>query len=63
MDSLIPGYSDELFRVKMLVTTAIFVLIMSLSCIFPRGIYKKWPLNALEFSFFLISALKVAFLA
>ena len=53
MDSLIPGYSDELFRVKMLVTAAIFVLIMSLSCIFPRGIYKKWPLNALEFSFFL----------
>ena len=37
----------------MLVTAAIFVLIMSLACIFPQGIYKKWPLNALEFSFFL----------
>ena len=53
MDSLIPGYSDEMFRIKMLVTAAIFVLIMSLACIFPQGIYKKWPLNALEFSFFL----------
>ena len=53
MDSLIPGYSDELFRIKMLVTATVFVLVMSLACIFPQGVYKKWPLNALEFSFFL----------
>ena len=26
---------------------------MTLACIFPHGVYKKWPLNMLEFSFFL----------
>ena len=53
MNSLIPSYSDVFFRIKMLVTAAICVLIMSLACIFPRGVYKRWPLNVLEFSFFL----------
>ena len=54
MDSLIPDYSDELFRIKMLVTVAVFIFLMSLACIFPQGTYKlkKWPLNVLEFSFF-----------
>ena len=33
--------------------TVFSVIIISLSCIFPRGIYKKWSLNVLEFSFFL----------
>lgn len=33
--------------------TVFSVIIMSLSCIFPHGIYKKWSLNVLEFSFFL----------
>ena len=33
--------------------TVLSVIIMSLSCIFPHGIYKKWSLNMLEFSFFL----------
>lgn len=35
------------------VITAFCAIIMSLSCIFPLGIYKKWLLNVLEFSFFL----------
>ena len=34
-------------------TAAVCVIILSLSCIFPHGVYKKWPLNMLEFSFFL----------
>ena len=38
---------------KMLTTSAFCVLIMTLACIFPRGVYKKWPLNILEFSFLL----------
>ena len=62
MNSLIPAYTDELFRIKMLVTAAVFVLIMSLACIFPRGIYKKWPLNALEFSFYLNLCITSGFL-
>ena len=53
MNSLIPAFTDTLFQIKMMVTAAIFILIMSLACIFPQGIYKKWPLNILEFSFFL----------
>ena len=38
---------------KMLVTSSFCVLIMTLACIFPHGVYKKWPLNMIEFSFFL----------
>ena len=53
MDCLIPMYSDAFFRIKMIATAAICVLVMSLGCIFPRGVYKLWPLNVLEFSFFL----------
>ena len=53
LNSLIPAFTDTLFQIKMMVTAAIFILIMSLACIFPQGIYKKWPLNVLEFSFFL----------
>ena len=34
-------------------TTMICVVIFSFSCIFPRGVYKKWLLNVLEFWFFL----------
>ena len=38
-------------KFSILVTTTLYVVIMSLSCIFPRGVYKKWPLNVLEFCF------------
>ena len=53
MNSLIPTYTEVFFRIKMLITAAIFVIIMSLACIFPQGVYKRWPLNVLEFSFYL----------
>ena len=53
MNSLVPAYSVVFFQVKMLTTAAICVLIMSLACIFPHGVYKRWPLNILEFSFLL----------
>lgn len=53
MNSTIPAYSVVFFQLKMLITAAICVLIMSLACIFPHGVYKWWPLNMLEFSFLL----------
>ena len=53
INSLIPSYDDVFFRIKMFITAATFVIIMSLACIFPQGVYKRWPLNVLEFSFFL----------
>ena len=62
MNFLIPAYSDALFRIKMLVTAAMFVIIMSLACIFPQGVYKRWPLNILEFSFYLNLCITSGFL-
>lgn len=53
VNSLIPSYIDAMLQIKMLITTAVFIIIMSLSCIFPKGVYKRWPLNILEFSFYL----------
>ncbi len=35
------------------VSLAFCVCIFILACISPHGVYKKWPLNVLEFSFFL----------
>ena len=29
------------------------MIILSISCMFPYGVYKRWPINVLEFSFFL----------
>ena len=40
-------------RLRMVATCFTCVLVMLLACIFPHGVYKKWPLNVLEFSFFL----------
>jgi predicted outer membrane repeat protein len=53
MNSTVPAYSVVFFQLKMLITAAICVIIMSLACIFPHGVYKRWPLNILEFSFLL----------
>ena len=53
LNSLIPAYTNYLFRIKMLITASVCVVIMSLACIFPQGVYKWWPINILEFSFFL----------
>jgi hypothetical protein len=47
---------------KMLMTSAFCVLVMALACIFPRGVYKKWPLNVLEFTFFLNLCILCVFL-
>ena len=40
-------------RMKTISTSAVCVLIMSFACIFPQGVYKKWPINVLEFFFLL----------
>ena len=53
LDSFIPAYTNDLFQIKMFITAAVFVVIMSLACIFPQGVYKRWPINVLEFSFYL----------
>ena len=40
-------------QLRMIATFFACILIMLLACIFPHGVYKKWPLNVLEFSFLL----------
>ena len=52
MNSLIPSHIDTFFKVKMLITAIVFVLIISLVCISSQEVYKKWPINILEFSFY-----------
>ena len=47
------GYELYYRHWKMLMISMFFVLIMAPACIFPRGVYKKWPLNVLELSYFL----------
>ena len=38
---------------KMFMIAAFCIFVMALACIFPRGVYKKWPLNVLEFFYFM----------
>ena len=40
-------------RLTSLCTAIVCMIILSISCMFPYGVYKKWPINVLEFSFFL----------
>ena len=47
------SYQSHYRHWKMLMTSAFCILIITLACILPRGVYKKWPLNILELSFFL----------
>ena len=47
------SYDARFRRLKMVSTAAICILIISFACIFPQGVYKKWPLNILEFFFLL----------
>ena len=47
------AHTGSVAHIKMFVTSAICVVVMSLACIFPHGVYKKWLLNVLEFSFLL----------
>ena len=46
-------YKKHLRDIKMTSTSSICILVMSLACIFPHSIYKKWCLNVLEFFFLL----------
>lgn len=47
------SYDIHSRHVKMVSTSAVCILIMSFACIFPQGVYKKWPINVLEFFFLL----------
>ncbi len=38
---------------KSSIITVLCVITFILACVSPKGVYKKWPLNILEFSFFL----------
>ena len=50
-------------QLRMVATSFACILVMLLACIFPHGVYKKWPLNVLEFSFLLNLCITSAFLA
>ena len=63
MNSLVPSHIGTFFQVKMLITAVSFVLIISLACISPQGVYKRWPINILEFSFYLNLCITSGFLA
>ena len=49
-------------HLKMIVISAFCITIMFLACIFPHRVYKKWPLNVLEFSFLLNLCILCVFL-
>ena len=59
----IDSRSEEFIHFKMLTTAAICLLVMCLGCMLPRGIYKKWLLNVLEFSILLNLTITCIFLA
>ena len=46
-------FFSEARQANMALFTGFCFLIIPLACIFPRGVYKKWPLNILEFLFVL----------
>jgi hypothetical protein len=54
------GYGSDSW--KMLMISSFCILIMALACIFPHGVYKKWPLNVLEFFYFLNLCILCVFL-
>ena len=62
MNSLVPSHIGTFFQMKMLITAVSFVLIISLACISPQGVYKRWPINVLEFSFYLNLCITSGFL-
>ena len=53
MNSSFVADTGSMVQIKMIITAAVCIVILSLACIFPNGVYKKWPLNVLEFSFIL----------
>ena len=62
MNSLVPSHIGTFFQMKMLIMAVSFVLIISLACISPQGVYKRWPINILEFSFYLNLCITSGFL-
>ena len=48
---------------RLLAVTAISMLLFILIFVFPKGVYKKWPLNVFEFCFFFCLALSFATVA
>ena len=62
MNYLVPSHIGTFFQIKMLITAVSFVLIISLACISPQGVYKRWPINILEFSFYLNLCITSGFL-
>ena len=62
MNSSFTADTDSSSRIKMLITVAVCIVVMSLACIFPYGVYKRWPLNVLEFSFLLNLCITSGFL-
>ena len=63
MNYLVPSHIGTFFQIKMLITAVSFVLIISLACISPQGVYKRWPINILEFSFYLNLCITSGFLS
>ena len=63
MNSFVPSHIGTFFQIKMLITAVSFVLIVSLAWISPQGVYKRWPINILEFSFYLNLCITSGFLA
>ena len=39
-------------KYKVMLTSGVSIFILIVACVSPKGIYKKWSLNILEFSFF-----------
>ena len=65
LDLYYSNYKPHLRTIKMILTSVICVLAMSLACIFPHSVYKKWYLNVLEFFFLLnvcITSICLAFM-
>ena len=56
------SYNHNFRHSKMLVTAAFCILIMLLVFIFPRGVYKKWSLNVLDFFYLLNLCILCVFL-
>ena len=48
----IKAQNITLEKYKVMLTSGVSIFILIVACVSPKGIYKKWSLNILEFSFF-----------
>ena len=62
MNSSFVADTGSTAQIKMLITAAMCIVIISLAIIFPHGVYKRWPINILEFSFLLNLCITSCFL-